>query len=73
MVEQHEHGTDVARDNGSTEMDEESIADVEVNADSRFIDFSLATPWEHLVADLEKAIKSWTKQKGKIMIKANVF
>lgn len=56
---------DAAGESGATEIDEdEVIADFEVNVDSRFIDFSLATPWEHLVADLEKAIKNWTRQKG---------
>lgn len=44
--------------------DNDSIADVEVNVDSRFIDFSLVTPWEHLVAELEKAIKLWSRHKG---------
>lgn len=51
--------------------DDESIADVEVNADSRFIDFSLVTPWEHLVADIEKALKTWMNSKG--MIYQNIW
>jgi hypothetical protein len=46
------------------EEEEEEDGDVEANEDSRFIDFSMATAWEHLVADLEKAIKLWTRQKG---------
>lgn len=49
---------------GSAELEEVADAEVEENADSRFIDFSLATPWEHLVADLERAIKAWTRQRG---------
>lgn len=49
---------------GTSEVDEAVVADVEVNVDSRFIDFSLATPWEQLVADLERAVKAWTRPKG---------
>ena len=45
--------------NNEEEEDEEDVAGpsvlgVEENADSRFIDYSLATPWEELVADIER-------------------
>jgi hypothetical protein len=35
------------------------IAGVEENSQSRFIDYTFATPWESLVSDLEHAIKRW--------------
>ena len=35
-------------------------AGVETAVESRFVDYTLATPWEHLVADIEKTIKLWT-------------
>jgi hypothetical protein len=61
-----EHTTSIATNSVAEEVDEDVVADVEENLDSRFIDFSLATPWEHLVAALEAAIKAWTRQKGKL-------
>ena len=55
-------------ESGATEVDEEAVADVEVNVNSRFIDFSLVTPWEHLVADLERAVKAWIRPKGMYLV-----
>jgi hypothetical protein len=36
-----------------------SIAGVETNVESRFVDYTLATPWEQLCADIERSIKAW--------------
>lgn len=34
------------------------IAGVEENVHSRFVDYTKATPWEHLISDIERGIKS---------------
>lgn len=35
------------------------VTGVEENVNSRFIDYTKATPWEYLVADIEKQIRTW--------------
>jgi hypothetical protein len=35
------------------------VTGVEENVNSRFIDYTKATPWEYLVADIEKNIRTW--------------
>jgi hypothetical protein len=36
-----------------------AVRGVETNAESRFVDYTMATPWEQLVAEIERAIKGW--------------
>lgn len=38
------------------------VSGVEENVNSRFIDYTKATPWEHLIADIEKAIRLFIQQ-----------
>ena len=35
-----------------------TVAGVEENVNSRFIDYTKATPWEHLISDIERGIKA---------------
>jgi len=35
------------------------VAGVEENVNSRFIDYSIATPWEDLIASIERVLRSW--------------
>ena len=37
----------------------DGVLGVETNVESRFVDYTLATPWEQLCADIERAIKAW--------------
>jgi hypothetical protein len=39
------------------------VSGVEENVNSRFIDYTKATPWEYLVADIEKNIRTWIMSK----------
>jgi hypothetical protein len=34
------------------------VVGVEENVNSRFVDFSKVTPWEHLISDIERGIKA---------------
>lgn len=34
---------------------------MEANANSRFVDYTMATPWEELVADIERCLTLWRK------------
>ena len=43
------------------------VAGVEENVNSRFIDYTKATPWEHLISDIERSIKAMF-QGNRIMI-----
>ncbi len=40
------------------------VSGVEENVNSRFVDYTKATPWEHLIADIEKGIRTWCGRKG---------
>lgn len=42
------------------------ISGVEENVNSRFIDYTKATPWEYLIADLEKGIRTFLSLKNDI-------
>lgn len=42
----------------------DKVEGVEENVASRFVDYTMATPYERLIADIERTIKSWIKPKG---------
>ena len=47
-------------------MKSTGVRGVETNEFSRFVDHTLATPWEGLVSDIEKALRSFNNQKKAI-------
>jgi hypothetical protein len=49
----------------------DKVEGVEENVASRFVDYTMATPYERLIADIERTIKSWIKPKGILVIIAN--